>query len=128
MKLDKVLAREVRKFYFENKWNHKEVQNYLLNHHSTSVEIRTLKYWKKKLKNSKWQPTKPKPPIPKSNITFEEKTRINKFRKKTGWGPNKLKSIFNFDISESTYKRIIKQNNLSRCSKIENKRIHWVKW
>ena len=128
MKLDKLLAREVRKFYFENKWKHKEVQEYLLNHHKTKVSIRTLKRWKKKLKNPKWQSTKPKPPVPKSNITVEEKERIIKFRKKTGWGSNKLKSIFNFDISESTYKRIIKKNDLSRGSKIENKRIHWVKW
>src|SRR3989338_7430224 len=92
---------ELRKFYLENKWNHNEVRNYLHDHYALTVSLRTLKRWKKHLSNSKWHgPVAPQPPTP----------------------------LIKLEVSESTYKRIIKANGLSRGSKIENKRIHWVKW
>ncbi|MFH1682625.1 MAG: DDE-type integrase/transposase/recombinase [Candidatus Woesearchaeota archaeon] len=54
--------------------------------------------------------------------------RVVEFRKKTGWGAPIIKNVFKFECSESTIKRIIKSKGLSRGSKIENRRIHWVKW
>ncbi|MFH0711297.1 MAG: DDE-type integrase/transposase/recombinase [Candidatus Aenigmatarchaeota archaeon] len=54
--------------------------------------------------------------------------RICNLRRSTGWGRVILKHVFPYSISESTYRRIIKINGLSRGSKIENQRIHWVKW
>jgi transposase InsO family protein len=54
--------------------------------------------------------------------------KIVALREKTGWGRQILKHIFEYPLSETTYRRIIKANGLSRGSKIENKRIHWVKW
>ena len=77
------------------------------------------------MSNDSWQgPTPPKPPVPKIKVTQEQIFRICKLRKKVGWGALPLKHIFKFDVSESTYKRIIKANGLSLGSKIENKRIH----
>lgn len=124
-----LVTRSLRVFYFEKKWKHEEVQRYLANHFSVFVCVRTLKYWKKRLSNPFWQcPVSPKPPVPKVKASQEQILRICKLRKKTGWGALPLKYLFNFNISESTYKRIIRLNGLSRGSKIENKRIHWVKW
>ena len=124
-----IIIAELRKFYFKNDWKHNEVQRYLADHHCVSVSIRTLKYWKKYLSNDSWQgPIIPKPPVPLARVTQEQILRICMLRKKAGWGALPLKHIFNFGVSESTYKRIIRANGLSRGSKIENKRIHWVKW
>ncbi len=124
-----IIITKLKKFYLRNDWKHKEVQRYLADHHSVFVSIRTLKYWKKYLSNDSWQgPTSLKPPLPKVKVTKEQILRICKLRKKVGWGALPLKHIFKFELSESTYKRIIKANGLSRGSKIENKRIHWVKW
>lgn len=124
-----LLTKKLRVFYFKNKWKHREVQRYLADHYNVSVCIRTLKYWKKCLSNRSWQgPTSPKPPPPLIKATQEQILRICILRKKTGWGALPIKYIFKFDFSESTYKRIIKANGLSRGSKIENKRVHWVKW
>lgn len=120
---------ELRKFYIENKWNHNEVRNYLHDHYALTVSLRTLKRWRKHLSNSKWQgPVAPQPPTPLVKVGQQEILRICNLRKKTGWGALPLKHIFKLEVSESTYKRIIKANGLSRGSKIENKRIHWVKW
>ena len=124
-----IIITELRKFYIENKWNHNEVQSYLRDHYTIQVSLRTLKRWRKHLADSKWHgPTAPRPPPPIVKIGQEEILRICNLRKKTGWGALPLKHIFKFEVSESTYKRIIKANGLSRGSKIENKRIHWVKW
>ena len=120
---------ELRKFYIEHKWNHNEVLNYLNDHYGIQVSLRTLKRWRKLLSDQQWSgPIAPQPPIPLVKIGQQEILRICILRKKTGWGALPLKHIFKFDVSESTYKRIIKANGLSRGSKIENKRIHWVKW
>jgi len=123
-----LLKDELRKFY-NNGWHHAEVQLYLLNHHEITISIRTLKRWKQHLANSQWAgPRAPQPPVPNTKITPEMLIRICTLRRTTGWGRVILKQVFPFDISESTYRNIIKLNGFSRGSKIENKRIHWVKW
>ncbi len=83
------------------------------------------KYWKKKLVDFNWQgPTKSVPSVPKEKLSDSDVQQIVKLRTTTGWGALILEQIFKFPISESTYKRIIRKNNLSGGSKIENKRIH----
>ena len=105
------------------------MQSYLRDHYTIKVSLRTLKRWKKELSNLSWEgPIVPFPPAPRAKATQEQILRICGLRKKTGWGTLPLKHIFKFGFSESTFKRIIKVNGLSRGSKIENKRIHWVKW
>lgn len=124
-----IILEKLRTFYFKHHWTHSEVKNYLRDHYDTNVSKVTLKRWKKQLKNPFWNgPVKPKPPTPKNKASQEQILRICELRKKTGWGSLPLQHIFKFNFSESTYKRIIKANGLSRGSKIENKRIHWVKW
>ena len=124
-----IIVAELRKFYFRNGWTHSEVQAYLRNHYKIGVCLRTLKRWKKCLSDSSWQgPTFPKPPVPLKVINEENIKRIVDFREKTGWGALTIKHTFEFNCSESTIKRLIKNKGLSRGSKIENQRIHWVKW
>jgi transposase InsO family protein len=129
MKLkNKLIIQDLRKFYFENKWEHKEVQAYLSDHYNTNICLRTLKRWKKQLIDPSWMgPIKTKPPI-NSKVTLSQIQRICRLRQETGWGAIPIKQIFKFDLSERTYTRLIKANGLSRGSKIENQRIHWVKW
>ena len=128
MKLkNKLLIKELRRWY-NNGWTHAEVHNYLREHYNVIVSIRTLKRWKNGLKDDSWQgPKMPNPPHP-IKIKNGQILRICSLREKTGWGGLTLKYVFGFDISESTYKRIIRANGFSRGSKIENTRIHWVKW
>jgi hypothetical protein len=130
MKLDNLLIlKDLRKFYLEFKWSHNDVKNYLDNHYGLNISLRTLKYWKKNLSNYSWTgPKRPVPPKRDFKATPEEVGRICRLRKKTGWGSLPLKYVFKFDLSESTYKRIIRSKGLSRGSLIENQRIHWVKW
>ncbi len=124
-----IIVAELRKFYFDNEWSHSEIREYLNNHYMLEVSIRTLKRWKKLLVDPDWKgPKTPSPPVPLVKLTQEQLLKICTLRKKTGWGALPLKYIFKLDISESTYRRIIKANGFSRGSKIENKRIHWVKW
>lgn len=129
MKLrNKALIVELRKFY-ANGWTNDEVRQYLSDHHGLDVSVRTLQRWKRSLLDPAWQgPQDPRPPVPPKKVTPEMLFRICTLRKKTGWGRAILKEVFSFDLSESTYRDIIKANGYSRGSKIENKRIHWVKW
>ncbi len=130
MKLNNpLILKELRKFYFEFNWSHCEVQRYLSDHYNLDVNGRTLKRWKKHLSDAFW--TGPKRPVaPKKDFkaSSEQVNRICRLRRKTGWGSLPLKYVFKFDLSESTYKRIIRRKGLSRGSLIENQRIHWVKW
>jgi transposase InsO family protein len=130
MKLDNpLILKDLRKFYLEFNWSHNEVQKYLSDHYGLNVNVRTLRRWKGKLSNYSW--TGPKRPVPPKQIlkaTPEQIHRICRLRKKTGWGSLPLKYVFKFDLSESTYKRIIRRKRLSRGSLIENQRIHWIKW
>jgi transposase InsO family protein len=130
MKLNNsLILKELRKFYYEFNWSHAEVQNYLRDHYSLEVYLRTLKRWKKRLSDKSWNgPKRPVPPKQGFKATSEQVKRICRLRVKTGWGSLPLKYVFKFDLSESTYKRIIKRKGLSRGSLIENQRIHWVKW
>ena len=124
-----LILRDLRRFYFNLEWTHSDVQTYLKHHYNLEINLRTLKRWKKCLLDHSWQgPKKPKPPTPKIKATPDKVERICNLRKKTGYGSMSLKYIFNFDLSESTYKRLIKSYGYSRGSKIENQRIHWVKW
>jgi transposase InsO family protein len=123
-----VLRDELRKFY-ENDWSHREVQDYLHDHYHVNVSVRTLKRWKPYLCDPSWPgPHDPRPPVPIVKVTTDMIARIVGLRQQTGWGRTSLKVVFPYAVSETTYRRIIKANGLSRGSKIEHQRVHWVKW
>lgn len=123
-----VLQAELRKFY-TNEWTHREIQAYLRDHYELCVSRRTLIRWKQCLRDPTWQgPVAPKPPIHPSKVSDAMLRRIMRLRVRTGWGRALLKAMLPYDLSESTYRDLIREYGLSRGSKIENKRIRWVKW
>lgn len=109
-------------------WTHSDVQHFLATDCGLVVSRRTLIRWKKCLASPNWQGTKvPCPPVHRK-VTYAIAKRICTYRLLTGWGSYPLINLLKYEISESTYKRLIRTAGLSRGSLIENKRIHWVKW
>ena len=69
----------------------------------------------------KWNhPKIPIPPVPQQIILEKDNLRLISLRKKTGWGAKTIKSVFNFQYSESTIRRRIKKSGLSR-GKVKSK-------
>lgn len=129
MKLRNVLLlAELRKFYALG-WTHREVRQYLSDHFAVEISRRTLIRWKRQVQNHFWLgPRAPRPPLPVPKVTAAMRQRIVAFRRATGWGRALLKDVLPYSLSDTTYRRIIKTSGLSRGSKIEHKRIHWVKF
>jgi len=127
MKLkDKRLVDELRR-RFGNGWTNSDVQVYLFADWGVKVSVRTLKRWKKCLKDPFWQgpcvPCPPKRPALGPDTVFE----VIRLRQVTGWGSYAISNLCP-DASNSSVKRIIKEHGLSRGSPIEDRRVHWVKW
>lgn len=115
-----------RKYAFG--WTHADVQQFLATDYNIRVSRRTLIRWKRCLALQSWSgPCVPCPPS-QLKVTAQMSKRICSFRLLTGWGSYPLRILLRYEISESTYKRLIRTAGLSRGSKIENVRIHWVKW
>lgn len=113
---------------YEFGWTHADVQQFLATDYGIVVSLRTLIRWKKCLAVPNWQGNRvPCPPIHRK-VTYDVAKRICTFRLLTGWGSYPLRLLLKYELSESTYKRVIRTAGLSRGSPIENKRIHWVKW
>lgn len=109
-------------------WTHADVLQFLATDLGLAVSRRTVIRWKNGLSDPAWQgPRVPCPPRT-SKVTSDMSKSICTFRMLTGWGSYSLKRTFPYDLSESTYKRLIRTAALSRGSPIENIRIHWVKW
>lgn len=120
------LVQTLRKKYALG-WTHSDVQTFLTTDYAIIVSRRTLIRWKKCLTMSNWQgPHTPCPPSQRK-VTADMSKHICSFRLLTGWGSYPLKTLLQYSISESTYKRLIHTAGLSRGSTIENKRVHWVK-
>lgn len=128
MKLrDSILAKDLRRWYRLG-WTHRDVQGYLRDFLGISVSLRTLKRWKRGLEDPLWKgPIPPQPPRPKT-IPAQVVSKVCRLRQQTGWGSYSLRILCGNVLSESSCKRIIRLNGLSRGSMILNKRIHWVKW
>ena len=120
------LIEELRRRYGQ-KWHHSDVQTYLHNDLGIDVSIRTLKRWKKFLAVADWQG--PCAPCPCGRVRIDPETIVEviRLRRTTGWGSYAVKHLCP-GISDSSIKRLIKRMGLSRGSKIEDQRVHWVKW
>jgi len=99
--------------------------------HSYEVSIRTLKRWVNRLDNDNWdlKDSSKRPLVIHYKINKEIEKEVIELRNKTGWGQQKLSRYLNhLNISETSIKRIIKKNNLSRKVKLRGQRINWVRW
>lgn len=121
-----LLLQDLKRKYYFLCWTHADVQQYLKADYNVVVSKRTLKRWKKRMLDSAWEgPTRPVPP-PQKALSADKEYQVIRIRRITGWGSYMFRELYG--VSESTCKRIIKRHGLSRGSKIENRRIHWVKW
>lgn len=132
MKKREFIRKEVIRLRFKRKRAYKQIKVIVEKNYLCSISIKTIKRWIKKYKegwNLKDKSQRPKTIHRKiSHLTTE---RIIILRRKMGWGANKIKIILdkeNINISESSIKKIIKQYNLSRGSKMEGQRLKWVRW
>jgi len=92
-----------------------------------------LKNWWKRFNETDWnlKDTSQKPNNLQTKFSEENKKELINLRKIYGYGPKKLriqlqrKKIF---ISVTTIKRIIKSSGLSKGSKMEGKKLKWVRF
>ena len=90
--------------------------------------IRTLKRWSARLNNGNWNlsDNSRRPNKIHYKINNNLKSEIISFRKKTGWGEDRL--ALRFDISHTSINKILNDGNLCRGSKNKGKRKKWVRW
>ncbi len=123
---------EVRKEYFKlrikgNSLN--QCRKILLAQFGFETSKRTLQRWNKRLNNSEWD-LKGKSKRPKTihtKLTPEIEEKVIKIRNKTGYGANKI-SCFVKQVSESSIKRILIKNHLTKFNPNRKKRIKYIRW
>ena len=94
------------------------------------VTIRTLKRWISKLDNDDSWDLRDKTKRPKIihyKITSEIEEEVIDLRNKTGWGASKLKFYIN-GISETSVRRILEKNNLTKSPKRRKRRIKYTRF
>lgn len=84
--------------------------------------------WTKKLESDTWdlQDLSRRPKKIHFKITRELEDQVIKVRQKTGFGSNKLVNYF--EISESSIKRILNKNKLTKKTKPQKKRIKYIRF
>lgn len=125
---------EIRKEFFKLKFeghSYTVCRRLLKALYDFEVEVRTLKRWVKRLDQGDWdlldKSRKPKTIYYKITPAVEEE--VISFRKKTGWGEEKLYPYLrHLNISKMSIKRIIRQNNLCRETKSKGKRKKYIRW
>jgi hypothetical protein len=122
-----LLLDDLRRRYFVQGWTHGDVQSYLASDHQLAISARTLKRWKRLLRSQAWQGPIAPLPQPQEALSVDTIAAVIRLRQTTGWSSYSITHLCP-GISATSCKRIIKRCGLSRGSKIENKRIHWVKW
>ncbi len=123
---------EIRKEFFKLKIqgnSYNQCRKILRAKFDYEITIRTLKRWNKRIETDEWDlrdcSKRPRTIHYKLNLKIEEK--IIFFRKKTGWGANKIKSRVD-EVSVSTIKRVLSKRKLCRPSTLKRKRIKYIRW
>ena len=90
--------------------------------------IRTLKRWSARLNKDNWNLSDKsrRPHKIYYKIKNNLKSEIISFRKKTGWGENKL--ALRFPLSHTSINKILNDKGLCKDSKNKGKRKKWVRW
>ena len=123
---------EVRKEFFKLRIKHhsyKQCRKILLTQFGYEASIRTLRRWTSRINNSEWN-LADKSKRPKTihyKIHSDIEKEVIKLRKQTGWGANKI-SQFVKEISESSVKRILNKNHLTKSNPNRKKRLKYIRW
>src|SRR3989338_8993743 len=90
--------------------------------------VRTLKRWSAKLSKGNWdlRDKSRRPHNINYKLNYNLKSEIISFRKKTGWGEDKL--ALRFNLSHTSINKILNEENLCKESKNKGKRKKWVRW
>jgi len=103
----------------------------LASQHGWQGCLRTLERWSARLNAGGWDlgDTSRRPFTIHRKVTPAVVQQVCAFRRKTGWGHEKIKQQYpDLPVSARTIKRIIKDQGLARQVKLRGKRIKWVRW
>jgi len=123
---------QIRKEFFTllNKGNSlNQCRKILLAQFGYETSERTLQRWNKRLKSDEWDLTdeSKRPKTIHYKITPEIKNKVVALRNKTGFGSDKI-SCFVSEISESSIKRILRKEHLTKSNPNRKKRIKYIRW
>ena len=123
---------EIRQEYFKLRikgHSNNQCRKIIFSKFEFEVSKRTLQRWTKKLNGNEWD-LKDKSRRPKTihyKIHSDIEKEVIKLRKQTGWGANKI-SQFVKEISESSVKRILNKNHLTKSNPNRKKRLKYIRW
>lgn len=127
------IRREVIKQRTTQRRSYKVISVIIKRKFDKCYSIKTLRRWVKRFQKENWnfRDASRRPHTIHIKITSEIKREVVEIRKATGWEAWKIKQILRqnpVSISESSIKQIIRDFGLSRGSKMEGKRLKWVRW
>ena len=122
---------EIRKEYFKLKMQgntDNQCRIILKAKYDFEVNIRTLRRWTKKIKETEWDLTdkSKRPKTIHTKINSDVENKIISIRNKTGWGDKKIENFV--DLSHTTINKILRKNKLTNPSKRKKKRIKYIRW
>ena len=122
---------EIRKEFFKLRikgYSYAQCRNILRAKFQLYFSIRTLKRWSARLNKGNWNLSDKsrKPHKIHYKISNNLKSEIISFRKKTGWGEDKL--ALRFPLSHTSINKILNELSLCKDSKNKGKRKKWVRW
>ncbi len=129
-----IVRRDVIKLKLVRNKSYSEIKQILETNHHYPVSVRTLKRWCKIQKEDQSWDMMDKSKRPKKifiKITPEIEKEVIELRKSTKYGSFAMKEIlrrFGIEISESSIKRIIREQRLSRGSRMEGRKLKWIRW
>lgn len=125
---------EIRKEFFKLKFkghSYSVCRRILKAKFGYDVTVRTLKRWMKLLDKGEWDflDKSRRPHIIHYKITPAIEQEVISFRKKTGWGCDKLAINFShLNISSRTINRLLDRCNVLRETKSKGKQKKWIRW
>ena len=123
---------QIRREFFKLKikgHTNNQCRKILLAQFGYETTIRTLRRWTSRLNKTEWD-LNDKSKRPKTihyKITSEIEKKVFSIRNKTGYGANKI-SCFVQEISESSIKRILNRNHLTKPNPNRKKRNKYIRW
>src|SRR3989344_4872316 len=122
---------EIRKEFFKLRikgHSYAQCRNILRAKFQLYFSIRTLKRWSARLNKGNWNLSDKsrKPHKIHYKIDNKLKSEIISFRKKTGWGEDKL--ALRFPLSHTSINKILNELSLCKDTKNKGKRKKWVRW
>lgn len=123
---------EIRKEFFKLRIkgnSYPQCRKILRAKYEFEVTKKTLQRWSKRLNEGNWDlmDSSRRPNIIHYKITPKIEEQVIALRNKTGWGADKLNQ-FIVGISESSIKRILSKNKLTKGNPNRRKRIKYIRW